>query len=98
MDVIYAIGDFFTTFWATPGGWFVITLGQILAVLLPVLISLAFLIWMDRKVWAGVQMRKGPNIVGPFGLLQTFADFGKFLLKEFTIPSGADKAVFVIAP
>ncbi len=78
--------------------WTLITIGQILLVLLPVLISLAFLIWMDRKVWAGVQMRKGPNIVGPFGLLQTFADFGKFLLKEFTIPSSADKAVFVIAP
>jgi NADH-quinone oxidoreductase subunit H len=85
-------------FWQSPVGWTLITVGQIFAVLLPVLVSLAFLIWMDRKVWAGVQMRKGPNIVGPFGLLQTFADFGKFLLKEFTIPSGADKAVFLIAP
>ena len=85
-------------FWETPVGWTIITIGQILAVLVPVLLSLAVLIWADRKIWAGVQMRKGPNIVGPFGLLQSFADFGKFLIKEFIIPSGADKPVFLIAP
>ncbi|MBQ1540570.1 NADH-quinone oxidoreductase subunit NuoH [Caulobacter sp. CCUG 60055] len=63
-----------------------------------VLISLAFLLWGDRKIWAGVQMRKGPNVVGPFGLFQSFADFIKFVLKEITVPSGADKSVFLLAP
>jgi formate hydrogenlyase subunit 4 len=63
-----------------------------------VLLSLAFLLLADRKIWAGVQMRKGPNVVGPFGLLQSFADFFKFVLKEIVIPSGADKVVFLLAP
>jgi NADH-quinone oxidoreductase subunit H len=63
-----------------------------------VLISLAFLLLADRKIWAGVQMRKGPNIVGPFGLLQSFADFFKFVLKEIVVPSGADRVVFLLAP
>jgi NADH-quinone oxidoreductase subunit H len=86
------------SFWATPGGWTLLTVGQILAVMVWILISLAFLLLADRKIWAGVQMRKGPNVVGPFGLLQSFADFGKFLLKEIVIPSGADKVVFLLAP
>ena len=85
-------------FWATPGGWVLITLGQIMAVLLTLLISLAFLMYADRKVWAGVQMRKGPNVVGPFGLLQSFADLLKFVLKELVIPAGADRTVFLLAP
>jgi NADH-quinone oxidoreductase subunit H len=87
-----------TSFWATPGGWTLITVGQILAVMIWILLSLAFLLLADRKIWAGVQMRKGPNVVGPFGLLQSFADFLKFVLKEIVIPSGADKAVFILAP
>ncbi|HVI30505.1 NADH-quinone oxidoreductase subunit NuoH [Phenylobacterium sp.] len=86
------------SFWATPGGWTVLAVGQILAVMVWILLSLAFLLLADRKIWAGVQMRKGPNVVGPFGLLQSFADFGKFLLKEIVIPAGADKAVFLLAP
>jgi NADH-quinone oxidoreductase subunit H len=86
------------SFWATPGGWTVLTVLQILAVMIWILLSLAFLLLADRKIWAGVQMRKGPNVVGPFGLLQSFADFGKFLLKEIVIPSGADKVVFLLAP
>jgi len=86
------------SFWATPGGWTVLTVLQILAVMIWILLSLAFLLLADRKIWAGVQMRKGPNVVGPFGLLQSFADFGKFLLKEIVIPSGADKTVFLLAP
>jgi NADH-quinone oxidoreductase subunit H len=84
--------------WSSPGGWLLITFGQILAMLVWILISLAFLLWGDRKVWAGVQMRKGPNVVGPFGLFQSFADFLKFVLKEIVIPAGADKAVFILAP
>jgi NADH-quinone oxidoreductase subunit H len=85
-------------FWASPLGWFLIHTGQILAVTVWILLSLAFLLLADRKIWAGVQMRKGPNVVGPFGLLQSFADFLKFLLKEIVIPAGADKTVFLLAP
>jgi NADH-quinone oxidoreductase subunit H len=78
--------------------WFGLTLGGILLVVVWVLLSLAFLLLADRKIWAGVQMRKGPNVVGPFGLLQSFADFGKFVLKEIIIPAGADKVIFLLAP
>ncbi|MFO1014461.1 MAG: NADH-quinone oxidoreductase subunit NuoH [Caulobacteraceae bacterium] len=84
--------------WASPLGWFLITFGQIMAVLLTLLVSLAFFMYGDRKIWAGVQMRKGPNVVGPFGLLQSFADLFKFVLKELVIPAGADKTVFMLAP
>jgi NADH-quinone oxidoreductase subunit H len=78
--------------------WTLLTTGGILLVVVWVLLSLAFLLLADRKIWAGVQMRKGPNVVGPFGLLQSFADFFKFVLKEIIIPAGADKAVFLLAP
>ena len=90
--------DATTNFWATPGGWTLLAVGQILAVMIWILLSLAFLLLADRKIWAGVQMRKGPNMVGPFGLLQSFADFLKFVLKEIVIPDGADKVVFILAP
>ena len=79
------------SFWATPLGWTLITVGQVLLITVGVLIAVAFLLLADRKVWAGVQMRKGPNVVGPFGLLQSFADMIKFVLKEVVIPAGADK-------
>ncbi len=75
-----------------------LVLGQIGLFTLVLLLSIAFLLLLDRKVWAGVMMRKGPNVVGPFGLLQSFADFGKFLLKEIVIPAGANKTVFLLAP
>ena len=78
-------------------GWLLV-IGQILLFTIVLLLSLAFLLLMDRKVWAGVMMRKGPNVVGPFGLFQSFADFGKFLLKEIIIPAGANKTVFLLAP
>ena len=78
--------------------WFGLTTGGVLLVVIWVLLSLAFLLLADRKIWAGVQMRKGPNVVGPFGLLQSFADFFKFVLKEIVIPAGADKVVFILAP
>ncbi len=73
-------------------------IGQIALFMIILLLSLAFLLLMDRKVWGAVMMRKGPNVVGPFGLLQSFADFGKFLLKEIVIPAGANKTVFILAP
>ncbi|MDP3368847.1 MAG: NADH-quinone oxidoreductase subunit H, partial [Brevundimonas sp.] len=85
-------------FWTTPLGWTLATVGGILLVTVGILISLAFLLLADRKIWAGVQMRKGPNVVGPFGLLQSFADFFKFVLKEIIVPAGADKVVFLLAP
>jgi NADH-quinone oxidoreductase subunit H len=89
---------YWANIYATPGGWFMLTLGGVLAVTVGILISLAFLLLADRKIWAGVQMRKGPNMVGPFGLMQSFADFLKFVLKEIVIPAGADRVVFIIAP
>ena len=73
-------------------------IGQILAFMIVLLISLAFLLLMDRKVWAAVQMRKGPNVVGAFGLLQSFADFFKFVFKEIVVPAGADRPLFLLAP
>ena len=87
-----------TDFWNTAPGWTILTLANVLIVTVGILISLAFLLYADRKIWAGVQMRKGPNVVGPFGLLQSFADFFKFVLKEPIIPDGADKAIFLLAP
>ncbi|HEX7886876.1 MAG TPA: NADH-quinone oxidoreductase subunit NuoH, partial [Phenylobacterium sp.] len=82
----------------TPLGWLLWTLGQIGLITLILLVTSAFIIYGDRKIFAGVQARKGPNVVGPFGLLQSFADLGKFLVKELIIPAGADKAVFLLAP
>jgi NADH-quinone oxidoreductase subunit H len=78
--------------------WTLLTFGQILLITVVLLLVVAFMIYGDRKVFAGVQMRKGPNVVGPFGLLQSFADLGKFLVKELIIPAGADKFVFLLAP
>jgi NADH-quinone oxidoreductase subunit H len=76
----------------------VAAIGQILGFVIVLLLSLAFLLLMDRKVWAAVQMRKGPNVVGAFGLLQSFADFLKFVFKEIVIPAGTDRALFILAP
>jgi len=86
------------TFWDGNLGQFTIILAQCLAVTVSLLLSLAFLLYMDRKVWAAVQLRRGPNVVGPFGLLQSFADFLKFVVKEVVIPAGADKTVYLLAP
>jgi NADH-quinone oxidoreductase subunit H len=72
--------------------------GQVLLITILLLLTLAFILLFDRKVWAAVQMRKGPNVVGPFGLLQSFADFFKFAFKEIVIPAGANKTVFILAP
>jgi NADH-quinone oxidoreductase subunit H len=75
-----------------------IILGQSLLLLVGLLICVAYIIYADRKIWAAVQLRRGPNVVGPWGLLQLFADFGKFVLKEPIIPAASDKIVFLIAP
>src|SRR5215207_10112982 len=71
---------------------------QSLALLISLLIVLAYLLLADRKVWAAVQMRRGPNVVGPWGLFQSFADLLKFVFKEVVIPDGANKGVFIVAP
>jgi NADH-quinone oxidoreductase subunit H len=75
-----------------------IIVGQILAIVVPLLVLVAMLTWFERKVMAAMQLRLGPNVVGPFGLLQPFADGLKLFLKETVIPSGANKVVFVAAP
>ena len=75
-----------------------IIVSQIMAVILPILISVAFLVYAERKVLALIQLRKGPNIVGPFGILQSFADALKLITKENIIPSGSSKIVFIVAP
>jgi NADH-quinone oxidoreductase subunit H len=76
-------------------GWIVL---QSVGLLTALLISVSFLIYFDRKVWAAVQMRRGPNVVGPWGVLQSFADLLKFVFKEVIIPDSANKGVFVLAP
>ena len=88
------MADFFTT----PGGIAVLILAQVLAVVAFVMVSLLFLVYGDRKIWAAVQMRRGPNVVGTFGLLQTVADALKYVVKEVVVPAGADKTVFMLAP
>ena len=85
-------------FLATPVGHAALTIAQTLALLVPVLLSVAFLTLAERKVLALMQMRKGPNVVGPFGLLQPFADAIKMLMKETIIPSGASRYLFLGAP
>lgn len=77
---------------------FISTVVGVLVVVLPVLIAVAMIVWVDRKVWAAIHLRKGPNIVGPFGLLQSFADGLKVFLKETIIPAGANKFLFLLAP
>ena len=78
--------------------YFISIVAMILVIVLPLLIAVAFAVYFDRKIWAAVQMRRGPNVVGPFGLLQSFADGLKLFLKETIIPSGANKVIFLMAP
>jgi NADH-quinone oxidoreductase subunit H len=79
-------------------GTFVLIAAQCLLIIAFVMISLLFLVYGDRKIWAAVQMRKGPNVVGVFGLLQSVADALKYIFKEVVVPAGADKTVFMLAP
>ena len=71
---------------------------KIIFILLPVLVSVALIVWFDRRVWGFVQKRRGPNVVGPFGLFQTLADALKYIFKEIIIPASANKVIFVLAP
>jgi NADH-quinone oxidoreductase subunit H len=71
---------------------------KILFLLVPVLVSVAMIVWLDRRIWAFVQKRQGPNVVGPFGLLQSLADALKYIFKEVIIPSSSNKVIFVLAP
>jgi NADH-quinone oxidoreductase subunit H len=77
---------------------FVIIVAQSVLLLVILLIAVAYLLYADRKIWAAVQIRRGPNVVGPWGLFQSFADLIKFVLKEPVIPAGANKGVFLLAP
>jgi len=88
------MADFFmTNLWPL-----IIVIGQSVLLLVLLLISIAYILLADRKIWAAVQIRRGPNVVGPWGLLQSFADLLKFVVKEPTVPSGANKGVFLLAP
>src|SRR5262245_42022789 len=88
------MSDFFTSYvWPV-----VIMVAQSVLLLIVLLIAIAYVLLADRKIWAAVQIRRGPNVVGPWGLLQSFADLLKFVFKEPTIPSGANKGVFLLAP
>ena len=79
--------------------WFIpLMILKSLATLVVLLVSIAYILYADRKIWAAVQLRRGPNVVGPWGLLQSFADLLKFVLKEPIIPAGANKGVFLLAP
>ncbi len=71
---------------------------KIIFLLLPVLVSVALIVWLDRRIWAFVQKRRGPNVVGPFGLFQTLADALKYIFKEIIIPASSNKVIFVLAP
>jgi NADH-quinone oxidoreductase subunit H len=88
------MAEFFWTYVWPP----LVILAHSAAVLIILLVSVAFLLVADRKIWAAVQLRRGPNVVGPWGILQSFADMLKFVFKEPIIPAGANKAVFLLAP
>ena len=71
---------------------------KILLLLIPILVAITLIVWFERRVWGFVQKRRGPNVVGPFGIFQTLADALKYIFKEIIIPASADKIVFVLAP
>ncbi|SEM66688.1 NADH-quinone oxidoreductase subunit NuoH [Palleronia pelagia] len=85
-------------FLTTPAGIVLIVAAQAGLIVTFVMVSLLFMVYGDRKIWAAVQMRRGPNVVGIFGLLQTVADALKYVLKEIVVPAGADRTVFLMAP
>jgi NADH-quinone oxidoreductase subunit H len=85
-------------FWSTFLWPLIVMVAQSVLLLVILLVAIAYVLLADRKIWAAVQIRRGPNVVGPWGLLQSFADLLKFVLKEPTIPAGANKGVFLLAP
>src|SRR5229473_844624 len=85
-------------FWWTYAWPFAVIVAESVLLLVVLLIVIAYVLYADRKIWAAVQIRRGPNVVGPWGLLQSFADLLKFMLKEPIIPAGANKGVFLLAP
>ncbi len=89
---------FFADYLGYEGGWFVATIIGILLIALPLMLAVAMIIYADRKIWAAMALRRGPNVVGPFGLLQSFADGLKVFLKETIIPSSANRGLFLLAP
>src|SRR5690606_6518997 len=91
-------GDLMTEFWANYLWPFIVMAAQSVLLLVVLLIIVAYILYADRKIWAAVQIRRGPNVVGPWGLLQSFADLLKFVLKEPVIPAGANKGLFLLAP
>jgi NADH-quinone oxidoreductase subunit H len=91
-------GSMMAAFWSDYIWPLVVTLAESVLLLLILLTAVAFVIYADRKIWAAVQIRRGPNVVGPWGLMQSFADLLKFVLKEPVIPAGANKGVFLLAP
>jgi NADH-quinone oxidoreductase subunit H len=93
------MAEFFASSFWTGFLWpLIVMIAQSLLLLVLLLIAIAYILLADRKIWAAVQIRRGPNVVGPWGLLQSFADLLKFVLKEPIIPSGANKGVFLLAP
>ena len=93
------MAEFFASEFWTGFLWpLIVMVAQSLLLLVVLLIAIAYILLADRKIWAAVQIRRGPNVVGPWGLLQSFADLLKFVLKEPIIPSGANKGVFLLAP
>src|SRR6266852_1536091 len=85
-------------FWTSTLWPLIIMIAQSVLLLVVLLIAIAYILLADRKIWAAVQIRRGPNVVGPWGLLQSFADLIKFVLKEPIVPAGANKGVFLLAP
>src|SRR5215510_6995983 len=93
------MADFFASEFWTGFLWpLIIMVAQSVLLLVVLLVAIAYILLADRKIWAAVQIRRGPNVVGPWGLFQTFADLLKFILKEPIVPAGANKGVFLLAP
>src|SRR5256886_16644372 len=93
------MAEFFASSFWTGFLWpLIIMVAESVLLLVVLLIAIAYVLLADRKIWAAVQIRRGPNVVGPFGLLQSFADLIKFVVKEPIIPSGSNKGVFLLAP
>src|ERR671938_1358766 len=93
------MADFLASSFWTGFLWpLIVMVAQSVLLLVVLLVVIAYVLLADRKIWAAVQIRRGPNVVGPFGLLQSFADLLKFVFKEPVIPSGSNKGVYLLAP